>query len=272
MAISIDALRALAASGASADMIVDMIAADMEVEKRRVAERRQKATERKRRSRLSRGHGVTERDIAGHRVTSRDTDQSVDHRPAAGAIACGPSLENSQNVTTEFEENASYLLTSLLPLDSTSQKEKQERGEVARARARARPAATRIPDDWQLSDADREFAGGVLPCQQIDIELAKFRDYWLARAGPAAVKHNWSATWRNWCRKAVEINGGKGNADRRRFGYGVGGGSVVEAADRLIEKLGGPEAAARYVPGSDGPKPLNLDHRNGSPNIRRLPS
>lgn len=30
-----------------------------------------------------------------------------------------------------------------------------------------------------------------------------FRDYWRGRAGHAAVKVDWSSTWRNWCRREV---------------------------------------------------------------------
>ena len=35
-------------------------------------------------------------------------------------------------------------------------------------------------------------------------EAAKFADYWHAKAGKDATKADWSATWRTWCRKAIE--------------------------------------------------------------------
>jgi hypothetical protein len=33
-------------------------------------------------------------------------------------------------------------------------------------------------------------------------EFAKFRDYWNSQAGAKAVKTDWQATWRNWCRNS----------------------------------------------------------------------
>jgi hypothetical protein len=40
-------------------------------------------------------------------------------------------------------------------------------------------------------------------------ELEKFRDYWAAQPGQKGVKTDWPATWRNWCRRAVETLPGK---------------------------------------------------------------
>lgn len=40
--------------------------------------------------------------------------------------------------------------------------------------------------------------------EQVRTEAAKFADYWHAKAGRDAAKLDWSATWRNWCRKAIE--------------------------------------------------------------------
>jgi uncharacterized protein YdaU (DUF1376 family) len=50
------------------------------------------------------------------------------------------------------------------------------------------------------------------------------------------------------------------------------GKSVLAAADRLIEDLGGMEAARRYVPGSSGPRPLNLDSGIGPPSPKLVSS
>lgn len=37
-----------------------------------------------------------------------------------------------------------------------------------------------------------------------ETELARFRDYWVAKAGPGAAKLDWSATWRNWLRRSAQ--------------------------------------------------------------------
>lgn len=58
---------------------------------------------------------------------------------------------------------------------------------------------TRLPVDWRPSAADREFAYacGLDPPEVAD----QFADHWHAEAGTRALKRDWSATWRNWCRR-----------------------------------------------------------------------
>jgi hypothetical protein len=62
--------------------------------------------------------------------------------------------------------------------------------------------ATRLPDDWNPSNEDIEFANqtGVDWIKNAEI----FRDYWVAQPGVKGRKANWSATWRNWVRRASE--------------------------------------------------------------------
>ena len=135
--------------------------------------------------------------------------------------------------------------------------------------ARARPKKridTRLPEDWAPTDDDLEVARSCLPETAVAKELEKFRDHWRAEAGPKAVKRNWSAAWRNWCRRAPNFNSNnRGRQDGRRSG------SLLDATDRLIEKFGGMEAANAYVPGSSGPTPLRLDIGNGPKNLRLIP-
>jgi uncharacterized protein YdaU (DUF1376 family) len=73
----------------------------------------------------------------------------------------------------------------------------------ARVPASEKKGGMRLPLDWQPSEADLAFAATLLPPDRIPIERDTFRDYWKAKAGPGAVKRDWSATWRNWCRKAA---------------------------------------------------------------------
>jgi hypothetical protein len=71
----------------------------------------------------------------------------------------------------------------------------------------ARPkAATRIPEDFQpTEDMKRWFVAENLHTTIADprAEHETFCDYWRAKAGAAARKHDWPATWRNWMRKAA---------------------------------------------------------------------
>lgn len=65
--------------------------------------------------------------------------------------------------------------------------------------------ASRLPPDWQPSAGDDAFARSLrLDPARI---LASFRDYWTAKSGADATKLDWSATWRNWCRREAERGG-----------------------------------------------------------------
>jgi hypothetical protein len=59
---------------------------------------------------------------------------------------------------------------------------------------------SRLPDDWFPSMEDHSFADrlGVVG------EVETFRDYWHSQPSPKGVKLDWSATWRNWCRRASQ--------------------------------------------------------------------
>lgn len=65
---------------------------------------------------------------------------------------------------------------------------------------------SRLAPDWQPSEEDQKFAKeqGV----PWNAEAPKFRDYWTAQAGAKGRKTDWSATWRNWIRRAAEKRAG----------------------------------------------------------------
>lgn len=64
----------------------------------------------------------------------------------------------------------------------------------------------RLPADWQPSADEVNDAIRIgLSFEETTREADRFRDHFLAQPGQRGVKTNWSATFRNWCRKAVEI-------------------------------------------------------------------
>lgn len=82
-----------------------------------------------------------------------------------------------------------------------------------RSASRKRSRATRLEEDWQPSAVDRKFATREgLPPVEVDREADRFRDYWIAKAGNGARKLDWSATWRNWVRRAVDLKLGAAGA------------------------------------------------------------
>lgn len=82
----------------------------------------------------------------------------------------------------------------------------------------ARGRATRLPEDFELTDVRRLVAEAEkLPAERT---FAKFRDYWLAASGAKARKHDWDATWRNWCRtEADRSRGSNGTVVPRKTKY-----------------------------------------------------
>jgi len=64
------------------------------------------------------------------------------------------------------------------------------------------PKGCRLPEDWSPGPEDRAFA------QTLSLDAGRvaegFRDYWHAKPGREAVKLDWPATWRGWCRREAE--------------------------------------------------------------------
>jgi len=95
------------------------------------------------------------------------------------------------------------------------------------------PRGSRLSADWQPSDADRDYA------VDLGLDLARttadFRDYWHAKAGRDAVKVDWGATWRKWCRRAADDRGRPG-------GNGSKPASTFAAGRRVMARLTGGSA------------------------------
>ncbi|WP_435658104.1 hypothetical protein [Brucella pituitosa] len=72
---------------------------------------------------------------------------------------------------------------------------------TAQAPAKAK-RGSRLPDDFMADISEAVRLG--LSEQDAHREADKFRDYWNSQPGQRGVKLDWLATWRNWCRSAVE--------------------------------------------------------------------
>jgi hypothetical protein len=128
------------------------------------------------------------------------------------------------------------LTTPLTPTEGGGDKAQSQKPEArdsplpSVAPPERRTRGTRLPEDWQPSETDSAFAEQVLG-NGWGHECPKFRDYWHARAGPGGVKIDWSATWRNWCRKAAESGAnGKFNGHPPKR-------TVIDAGRDLIARL-----------------------------------
>ncbi|MEE2041258.1 hypothetical protein Q8791_28940 [Nocardiopsis sp. CT-R113] len=76
---------------------------------------------------------------------------------------------------------------------------------------KAAPRGTRIPDDFEITDAMRTWASKSAPsCGWSDHE--SFVDYWRGVPGARGRKLDWVATWRNWMRREHQRHLGGGGS------------------------------------------------------------
>lgn len=97
---------------------------------------------------------------------------------------------------------------------------------------------TRLPKDWALSKPLGDWAVEKgLPPSAVREEAAKFRDYWIGKAGSAGVKLDWPATWRNWVRKAIADRGKAGSWSGRSGNYEPNAGTLNAGAFGSIREV-----------------------------------
>jgi hypothetical protein len=137
--------------------------------------------------------------------------------------------------------------------------------------------ATRLPDDWVPSEADKLFAfERGMSVEATKTEATKFRNYWTAKGGQGATKTNWERTWQNWILNSNGAPNGNRSANSRTTGHDaifaaaarearkiVGDGDMAGPADEAEFPIGpGPDGGtARGRPGSFGATSAGDDGR-----------
>lgn len=103
-------------------------------------------------------------------------------------------------------------------LTNANQNQNQNQNHISELKSSySKSRGTRLPEDWKPRIED-----GIN-----EIELEKFRDYWISVSGQRGVKRDWDATWRNWLRNSKHFNGSaskidKSNGDSFRIGHPKG--------------------------------------------------
>tara|TARA_R110002167_G_scaffold992_5_gene4361 strand:+ start:177 stop:1016 length:840 start_codon:yes stop_codon:yes gene_type:complete len=62
-----------------------------------------------------------------------------------------------------------------------------------------------LPDGWKLNEDNYQFAVNEIGEENVKKQTAQFVDYWIAKPGAGGRKKDWSATWRNWCRRHADF-------------------------------------------------------------------
>jgi hypothetical protein len=182
-----DLIRKMSAAGASpeaiaiacewAEQAIAEARADFDhmVEKRRETWRELKKNQRAKRG-MSTGHPLEVHETS----TGLPRTSSPPSPPSSPSEVLPPSPYSTNNTPP--------LLTPSSPTPAPSPRGAQARG-------------TRLPEGWEPDEAGRAFAADGLGARWA-AELETFRDYWSAQPGEKGRKVDWSATWRNWCRRA----------------------------------------------------------------------
>ncbi|QFG11129.1 replication initiation protein [Mycobacterium phage Xula] len=102
---------------------------------------------------------------------------------------------------------------------------------------------SRLPEGWMPDEATIAAMREQFPHVDLRAEHEKFTDYWRAAAGAKGRKADWTATWRNWIRRAAE-NAPRTSASAPAASNGLGKPSQKalgweKAGEALIAELEG---------------------------------
>jgi len=220
--ISCAAIQAMVDSGMSAQALANVIMADNKEVMARMQRTRDCAAQRQRICRE-------------RRKLSRDV---------TSVTPVTVTIENKREFPVDLLSSAINDLSATRELKMETDLSKKERESARKkdlvegqkpSRAVSGNRGCRLPADWMPSLVDQDEALHIgLTRQQIQVEGEKFRDYWHSRAGPGSTKIDWSATWRNWCRKANEDNR---NGPKGPNGHGRANGHQVESASQYAFRI-----------------------------------
>jgi hypothetical protein len=132
-----------------------------------------------------------------------------------------PASETKKTCTTAQENHlenhkSNHLERDALDLATANQEEEQP---AAKKESRRASSATFLPQSWQPDGNEFSFAlDQGLTHDEVHREADRFRDYWHSAPEAKAKKRDWSATWRNWVRRAVDGRAGGGGRQRQAGG------------------------------------------------------
>lgn len=121
------------------------------------------------------------------------------------------NLENQDHVQEPTEVHDLESQPEQIETDADNQPPIHEQENVPKKAKRVKAdRGCRLPEDFEPDYAFAIEAG--LPPERVKVEIAKFRDYWKAKTGKDATKHDWQATWRNWVRNSKDYKQGENYA------------------------------------------------------------
>jgi len=106
------------------------------------------------------------------------------------------------------------------------------------------PKGTKLPEGWRPEGELRQWTLDTIRKAESQVsaghELERFGDYWRAQPGAKGRKADWPATWRNWIRKAIEMEAKpNGSTQRSHQGATRRPGGAIRTAANFAAALGG---------------------------------
>jgi uncharacterized protein YdaU (DUF1376 family) len=142
--------------------------------------------------------------------------KSNTQKSAAGKASAAARAERRQQalngisttVPTSVARTSNGTPTNQEPRTSNQEPETNTQ-EPKKAKSKASATGTRLPEDWKPSEADIAYCKTERPDLRPSLVATNFYDYWIAKAGAAGRKADWSATWRSWVRKENAATAGR---------------------------------------------------------------
>jgi hypothetical protein len=163
----------------------------------------------------------------------QDTKADIEARRQHAKTAGSKGGQASARASARASGQASARASARAKLKQTSSKDREiERDHlthlssevtlVGGSGGKPSPRGTRLPEGWTPDPPVVAQMRSDHPHIDLKAEHAKFLDYWHAKAGAAARKTDWNATWRNWIRRAAEqthTNGHPTGADAKALAW-----------------------------------------------------
>jgi uncharacterized protein YdaU (DUF1376 family) len=182
--------------------------------------------------RLKSSREAADASVKSRRERDENTAQSNDYKDIPEATASVSDEAIYQRTTSNSSYESKKDVTAV---ESVTTGALAENGSP---QAKRNPKGERLPEGWRPDDDLRswtletieEASSGISAGQ----ELAKFCDHWRAQPGARGRKTDWPATWRNWIRRAIELEG-KGNG-AHRIGHAKRGATEEDPIDSGIRE------------------------------------
>lgn len=182
--------------------------------------------------------------VEAGKLRNERADRGVDEALSRVASAADAGRASGRKRSSKSRDDKDLGRTAV-PTPVATNKEvrsKKEKGDSPLDPPVQRTKGSRIPADWQLSDADRDYARkhGFTDAR-IDRMHEEFVNHWKSVPGQKGLKLDWSATWQNRVLQVLEWKG----SGRSSGGNGGGRKSYHEHLEELFTD--GPDVGVKAL-------------------------